>query len=286
MELKLSNVLNNLDEFFKRQNTLGIITVKKDIKYRDVYINKFLMTQIFKNFYIDIIQQQAYTNNFKKIFDYTDEELLSLRDAFKALDRTTSNDVVLSLYEKNLVIFKNSRLPLSKEAQKFLDKLIIYESENKISRAFYISEDLTKFDFFQELLNKKKIFLDSVSNCIRTIERHIEYNDDTEYITEPKSYGEVVGMFFGYPKCCVETWSPNGNMIPWKLRSNEIQKASVNGFVPCQKHAEQINNKKIDIISIINKKRICSIPFTLNQNMLDDKKIDMELSKFLKKYKY
>jgi hypothetical protein len=109
MELKLSNVLNNLDEFFKRQEELNITTVKKDIKYTDVYINKYLMNQIFKNFYIDIIQQQAYTNNFKKIFDYSESELLFFRENFKSLDKQSTKDVILSLYNKNLELSKQPK---------------------------------------------------------------------------------------------------------------------------------------------------------------------------------
>lgn len=108
MELKLSNVLNNLDEFFKRQENLNISIIRRD-KSKNIHINKFLMTQIFKNFFIDVIQQQNESNNFKKIFDYSEEELKSLRDGFKELNRTGKNDVVLLLYSKNLELFKQPK---------------------------------------------------------------------------------------------------------------------------------------------------------------------------------
>jgi len=68
------------------------------------------------------------------------------------------------------------------------------------------------------------------------------------------------GRYYGYPECCIKQLIDDCNIgIKFVDRKNRL-KASKNGFVPCSKHADLINNNKISISSII-KNRLCSQPF-------------------------
>ena len=71
---------------------------------------------------------------------------------------------------------------------------------------------------------------------------------------------ENSGIFFGYPKCCIDQFLHDCRTgIKFIDRKNRL-KASKNGFVPCEHHAELINRKTITIHSLINNRK-CSEPF-------------------------
>ena len=67
------------------------------------------------------------------------------------------------------------------------------------------------------------------------------------------------GEFFGYPKCCVNSFI---KYMSGKGKRTHIQSKTAHpeGFVPCNKHAKQIHMREIHIHDII-KKRVCTIEF-------------------------
>ena len=72
------------------------------------------------------------------------------------------------------------------------------------------------------------------------------------------------GEFFGYPKCCVNSFI---NYMSGKGKRTELQNKTSHpeGFIPCNKHAKRIHIGEIDINDIIqNKKRVCTIEFKCN----------------------
>jgi len=77
------------------------------------------------------------------------------------------------------------------------------------------------------------------------------------------------GEFFGYPKCCVNSFV---KYMSGKGKRTELQnKTSLpEGFIPCNKHAKQISMKQIDICVIIQSQRVCTIDFKEGQNYKGD----------------
>lgn len=72
------------------------------------------------------------------------------------------------------------------------------------------------------------------------------------------------GEFFGYPKCCVNSFI---KYLSGKGKRTQLQYTTAHpeGFVPCHKHAKQIHKGEIGIKDIIQKhKRVCSIEFKYN----------------------
>lgn len=69
---------------------------------------------------------------------------------------------------------------------------------------------------------------------------------------------EYWGKRFGYPDCCIESFKQK---ILFHNLSEERQKASLYGYVPCQTCAEGILNGSLDIEKIIQEKRKEPKPF-------------------------
>lgn len=66
------------------------------------------------------------------------------------------------------------------------------------------------------------------------------------------------GNYFGYPECCVKSFIEKEK----KSKSQLIIKKMGTGFVPCNKHAIDIINKKIKISELICNRK-CEKPFPI-----------------------
>lgn len=76
------------------------------------------------------------------------------------------------------------------------------------------------------------------------------------------------GEFFGYPKCCVNSFvkymSGKGKRTQLQYKTSHPE-----GFIPCNKHAKRINMGEINIGDIIQS-RVCTIEFTTLKNYTGD----------------
>ena len=91
------------------------------------------------------------------------------------------------------------------------------------------------------------------------------------------------GEFFGYPKCCVNSFikylSGNG-----KRTILQNKTAHHEGFIPCHKHAKQIHKGEITLLDIIdNNKRVCKIAF-MHHNYTGDYSIEIKKSEEFKEW--
>jgi len=95
------------------------------------------------------------------------------------------------------------------------------------------------------------------------------------------------GEFFGYPKCCVNSFI---NYLSGKGKRTHLQNKTSHhaGFVPCHNHAKRINKGEITVVDIIdnnNNKRICKIAFTeYTYNYSIEIEKSEEFKEWLKKY--
>jgi hypothetical protein len=86
----------------------------------------------------------------------------------------------------------------------------------------------------------------------------------TMTLEEANSIRLKQGEFFGYPKCCVNSFirymSGKGKRTPLQNKMSHPE-----GFIPCNKHAKRIHMREIDISDLIDtKKRVCSVAFATN----------------------
>ena len=67
------------------------------------------------------------------------------------------------------------------------------------------------------------------------------------------------GEFFGYPKCCVNSFV---KYVSGKGKRTQLQNITSHpeGFVPCNTHAKRIHKGEIDISDIIQS-RVCTVEF-------------------------
>ena len=66
----------------------------------------------------------------------------------------------------------------------------------------------------------------------------------------------MIGKFLGYPDCCIEHFEQNAGAQPEEC----YQAANGTGFVPCPKHAAQVNSGRKKLDDLI-KNRSFSVPF-------------------------
>ncbi len=76
------------------------------------------------------------------------------------------------------------------------------------------------------------------------------------------------GQFFGYPQCCIDEFVERvakiqleGTSANTDLSKERLEASDFTGFIPCQKHAEQIVAKEITLESLISN-RICTVDFS------------------------
>jgi len=75
-----------------------------------------------------------------------------------------------------------------------------------------------------------------------------------KFSSEDREHFTKAGEFFGYPKCCIQSFV-------YKQTTDEQEKASRNlGFLPCEKHAKSILSGDIALEDLIEN-RVCSSPF-------------------------
>jgi hypothetical protein len=67
------------------------------------------------------------------------------------------------------------------------------------------------------------------------------------------------GEYFGYPKCCVKAFI---RRISGKGTKDVQLQAARAGFIPCAKHADLILKNEVEMEDLVQKKRICSVPFS------------------------
>lgn len=84
-----------------------------------------------------------------------------------------------------------------------------------------------------------------------------------------KTYFDVWGKYFGFPKCCVRAF------VKHEMNSDigyssfvGIRKLHLTGFVPCTK----CNNNKTEseLLTEIEKNRICDVPFPETNNFIEE----------------
>ena len=73
------------------------------------------------------------------------------------------------------------------------------------------------------------------------------------------------GKYYGYPDCCIQSFidpiSKNGRLPNATERTKAQQHTAKYGFIPCEVHAQQIQDKKITIEQLILPTRLHPKPF-------------------------
>lgn len=69
----------------------------------------------------------------------------------------------------------------------------------------------------------------------------------------------LYGEYYGYPKCCIKSFKYSMH------KKENVQAEQGYGFIPCDKHTEDIYNRKIKIHDLINN-RICKYNFPYDPN--------------------
>jgi hypothetical protein len=78
------------------------------------------------------------------------------------------------------------------------------------------------------------------------------------------------GNYYGYPPCCIQAFH---TFTKFKEISEERQKATQNGFVPCQVCAERVLKGEIQLHELILPTRECPTPFLkIHKPILQQKK--------------
>lgn len=80
---------------------------------------------------------------------------------------------------------------------------------------------------------------------------------------ETLEYFVEMGIYFGYPACCIFNFLKRYDAIHTgkDITTIEQSRVSGSGFVPCQEHAQQILKKQITIHELISQNRKCKKPF-------------------------
>lgn len=84
-----------------------------------------------------------------------------------------------------------------------------------------------------------------------------------------------MGEYFGYPTCCIDSWCKNHPQFYFN-RPEVQRQASVEGFVPCLTHSEEIVAGTVTHEELIAN-RICPTAFP-------DQGSDAQVDKYLAKY--
>jgi hypothetical protein len=105
---------------------------------------------------------------------------------------------------------------------------------------------------------------DAVMQCYYHGDVH-PYNIIEEVITtlgEAEGLNQWVyyGRYYGFPKCCIDAFCKIGKTSKARTKASDGS-----GFIPCAKHAAQINSEKIKLTSLI-KNRVCKSKFPDNGN--------------------
>lgn len=89
---------------------------------------------------------------------------------------------------------------------------------------------------------------------------------------------ELCGIYFGYPKCCVDWFIRNrmNNYIP--LNKNQEAVHGNEGFIPCPKCAKKVNK---DTIHTLIRNRVCKSPYPNQGRFYKSKTL---LNKIIKYY--
>lgn len=81
----------------------------------------------------------------------------------------------------------------------------------------------------------------------------------------------IYGEYLGYPSCCIKAFGDRA--IPFVFRPKIVQEMTLNGFLPCEKHAMELRLGRITYDELINPHRKCSIPFKTENNTVEEYKI-------------
>lgn len=105
-----------------------------------------------------------------------------------------------------------------------------------------------------------------------------------DWLTAEEHIHEV-GVFLGYPKCCVNEYIDNmrnNTSFSWKRHlAAQYKQSSSGGFIPCTKHAERIVDQGKSI-SRIFRNRICSSSFPYSSPSQFKKYLKKIKSKYIK----
>lgn len=71
-----------------------------------------------------------------------------------------------------------------------------------------------------------------------------------------------MGEYFGYPECCIDNFIKvnDGRFSNKNLHPMAAEISSKTGFIPCDKHADQLLNDEIKLEDLFDN-RIHSLPF-------------------------
>lgn len=92
-----------------------------------------------------------------------------------------------------------------------------------------------------------------------------EYCLNSEKEIFEKSEDDIInwkerGKYFGYPKCCIDAFC---NRSSFDITPEQEKAIDNHGFVPCQKHATMIIDKKTTLKKLI-KKRECKYKYPMD----------------------
>jgi hypothetical protein len=105
-------------------------------------------------------------------------------------------------------------------------------------------------------------FYDAVMRYYYHGDKH-PYNIIHETITtiaeaEHTDQWEYYGKYYGFPVCCINAFCNSRKVSKARLKA-----ADGTGFIPCAKHAAQVNSGKIKLGSLV-KNRICKNKFPVD----------------------
>lgn len=82
---------------------------------------------------------------------------------------------------------------------------------------------------------------------------------------QTKSITDQLGEYYGYPSCCIEAFSPNGEVILWMERDRVVIDATETfpgcGFLPCNACAKRVVKGELTLDQlIVNRKHPLPFP--------------------------
>lgn len=71
---------------------------------------------------------------------------------------------------------------------------------------------------------------------------------------------EIIGSYYGYPQCCIRNYVALTGNRKLSLTSTQKEVGRQTGFIPCNGHAEDIKEGRVEASALIIN-RVCPYPF-------------------------
>lgn len=88
-----------------------------------------------------------------------------------------------------------------------------------------------------------------------TLKKTLDINHTIEY----ELINMLYGQYYGYPKCCIDSFKYSMH------KKSNLQAEQGYGFIPCDKHTEDIYCRRIQLADLIQN-RVCKSPFPHDPN--------------------